>query len=122
VVALSESQLTEFGQDVAFAKNLDFDTIDFDVSSAVLAEQDFVTNANGDSTSFATFEQAAWANCSDSSTLWLFASGVRKNDSTSGGFFSVQWLDNYAIVERIQCHSFITPLWSSSSLRRQGAV
>ena len=119
---LSELRLTELRQDIALAKDLDFDTIDFDFSSAVFAEQNFVTNSDADCASFATFKQSSRADSSDRTALWFFASGIRQNDSASSFFFSIQWLNNNTIIERVQCHSFITPLWSSSSLRRQRAV
>ena len=38
--------LENLGQDIALAKNLDFVAIDFDFSSAVLAEDYFVANRN----------------------------------------------------------------------------
>jgi hypothetical protein len=106
----SPLQSTKLGENIAFTKNLDIDTFNFDVGSAVLAEQNFVANANADSTTLTTVEQSARANCHDFATLRLFASSVRQNDSASSGFFGVDRFNNNAIVKWVQSHCSITPL------------
>jgi len=91
-------------EDVAFAKDLDFDAFNFDVRSAVLAEEDFVADSERHLSPVAAFQQPAGASGDDFATLRFFASGIRKNDSASRGFFRVNGLDNNAIIEGIQSH------------------
>jgi hypothetical protein len=91
-------------EDVAFAEDLNFDAFDFDVRSAVLAEEDFIADGQGHLSPLAAFQQTSGAGSDDFATLRFFASGIRKNDSASCGFLCVNWLDNNAIIEGIQSH------------------
>ncbi len=94
----------KLGEDIALAKNFDFDAFDFDVRSAVFSEQDFVADCDRHFSAVATFQQTAWANCRDFATLRFFASSIRQDDSTSCFFFSIDRLDNNAIIKRFQSH------------------
>lgn len=94
------TKLRELGENIALAKDLVFDAIDFDFASAVLAEDDLVANADAQGGADTIIEQFAWPDGDDFAPLWLFLGAVWQKDTTGGGFFGFERLDNDTIIER----------------------
>jgi hypothetical protein len=101
------SKLSELSQDIALAKNLVLNAIDFHFASTVFAEDDFVANSYAQCTAHTAIKQLAWPNGNHLATLWLFFRRVRQNDTTSGGLFGFKWLHNDTVIKRTNvylCH------------------
>jgi len=97
-------KLSELGENIALAKDFVLNAVDFDFASAVFAEDHFVANTDAESGANAVIEQLARSNRDDLATLWLFLGTVWQNDTTSGGFFCFERLNNDSIIERTEIH------------------
>ena len=101
-------QLDDFGQDVAFAENLVLHVIDFDFIAAVFAEEDFIADRDGKSSTSAIVEEFPRANGGHFAALRFFLGGVGQDDAARGFLFGIQGFDDDAIIERSEFHE----LWS----------
>jgi hypothetical protein len=106
-VEIAVTILRELGENIALAKDLVFNAIDFDFASAVLAENHLVPNADAQRRADTVIEQFAWSDGDDFAPLWLLFGAIRQKDTTGSGFFGFERLDNDTIIERTDvyfCH------------------
>ena len=82
--------LHDFGEDVTFAEDFDFLTIDFDFGSAVLAEEDFIADDDTDGRAIAAFEQPTGADSQHAAALRFFLGGIGQVNPASGLLFGLQ--------------------------------
>src|ERR1700685_4438031 len=92
------------GHDVFFAHDHEIFTVDFDLRSAVLAEQDLVSDLDIQGTDRAVFENLAFADRDDLSLYRLFCRRVRNHDAAWRGSLLLQTLHHDAIMKRTNLH------------------
>src|ERR1700733_4678488 len=92
------------GHDVFFAHDHEIFTVDFDLGSAVFAEQDLVADLDIQGTDRAVFENLAFTDRDDLSLYRLFCCGVRNHDAAWRGSLLLQTLHHDAIMKRTNLH------------------
>src|ERR1700683_3630705 len=92
------------GHDVFFAHDHEIFTVDFDLGSAVFAEQDLVADLDIQGTDRAVFENLAFTDRDDLSLYRLFCCGVRNHDAARRGSLLLQTFHHDAIMKRTNLH------------------
>src|SRR6476646_1317277 len=87
-------------ENVTLPQDLDVVAADFDVGAAVLAVDHLIADVHRELAALAAIEQLARANGQYLATLRLFFGRIRQNDSARGTLFSLDGLNNDAIIQR----------------------
>jgi hypothetical protein len=77
-----------------------FDAVDFNFASAVLAENNFVTNRNAQSSANAIVQAAFLVLLLQPCHVVAFLGRIWQNDTASSGLFCFEWSDNDTVIER----------------------
>src|SRR6266513_2563774 len=92
------------GHDVFFAHDHKLITLDLDLGSAVLAEQDLVADLDVERPHMAVLENLALADRYDLSLHRLLGRGIGNHDAARGGTLLFQALHDHAVMKRTNLH------------------
>src|SRR5262249_17844268 len=96
------NELLDHGEDIVGAEDLVFLAVEFDLGSAVFADEDAVALLNFERDLLAVVIGLAGAEGDDNAFGRLFFSGIRNDDATFFDFFLFGGFDEDAIAERFQ--------------------
>ena len=94
---LREKLLLDHCEQIVFFHDQQLVAVDLDGLAAVLAEQDAVTDLDGQGGQFAFVIALAGAHSQDFTLIGLFSCVVRNNDAGGGFGFAFDALDNHAV-------------------------
>src|SRR5690625_7247625 len=96
-------------EDLGFAEDDQFFTIELDVVAGVLAEEHLIAHFEGYRAQLAVLQQLALTHGNDLALIGLFLGAARQYDATSGGLFLFLAANDHAVVQRTNFHLPILP-------------
>src|SRR5690625_552234 len=96
-------------EDLGFAEDDQFFTIELDVVAGVLAEEHLIAYFEGYRAQLAVLQQLALTHVNDLALIGLFLGAARQYDATSGGLFLFLAANDHAVVQRTNFHLPILP-------------
>ncbi len=99
-----EKLLLDNSKQIVFFHDQQLIAIDLDGLARVLAEQNAVTNLDGQSGDFALVIALAGANCQHFALIRLFSGVVRDDDAGGCLGFTFNAFNDYAVGQRTQFH------------------
>src|ERR1700716_332180 len=109
----------EHAHDVAFFHDQKFDAVELDLGAGPFSEQHLVADPEIDRDDLAGLIGAAWAHGGDFASLRLFLRRVGDDDPAGSLRFSINTLDNDAVMERAKLHPIL--LRNVAGILREGS-
>src|SRR5260370_343115 len=96
---MSDWLFDNLGEDIAFAEDLDFPALHFDVTATVAAVEDFISPDHSDNPPVAIVPKLTGTNCQHAAALRFLLGGVGKEDTAGRLFLRLQGFHDHTIIQ-----------------------